>query len=349
MLQKAVRFILAALCLIYFVVVVTQWTLFHLQYIHNSKDRPMINFDWSANASNVIDHSIANHNPMSNRDTKHVAILSAVRNAAETLRPRLKDIASAICTSDISASLFILESNSNDNSRAILTNLIEKNPILCPSFSSHSRVGHAFSHVEILDEVVDTEMQEEPKFTHSEDRRVQKLSRIRDYLRDTIADYVNQRQRYSDAPKISVVMVVDLDLLEYPTAESIRSTIRRAHYKEYTVQCANGKEVGQDNFYYDMFATVMADGTMPFRTIMQPNTPAKLAYTKKKALTEYIDRYPGEVAPVWSCFGGMYVSVSHQKDASNCQKQTVINSFQCMLFSVRCVTHIDIAILSVLA
>lgn len=71
---------------------------------------------------------------------------------------------------------------------------------------------------------------------HSEDRRVQKLSQIRDSLRGYVADYLQRYHNRTDAVAVpSVVMVVDLDLPQYPTVQAMRHTIRRAHNNEYTV------------------------------------------------------------------------------------------------------------------
>lgn len=158
MLRREMQCILATCIVLYIVTLILQWTSIYTVTSSTIANEAITRSDSHPEKSIVQINNIRNR-PVDISDATHVVVLSVVRNAARTLQARLKDIGRAVCASDISASLFVLESNSNDKTRAILEDVAGENSILCASPDTDSRKGKAFNSVQILDEDIKVGMQ----------------------------------------------------------------------------------------------------------------------------------------------------------------------------------------------
>jgi len=242
-------------------------------------------------------------------------IIGLVKNAERVIEPRINDLVPLVCTPGWHVSLKILEGGSTDNTRSILKKL-QQSPPNCGITEETS-----FNEFEIMDEPgVDEFDSIETMVTKArqcdanlpplgpEDLRILRISRLRDFMRNQLrVSVVN-----TGTTSRNVVLLVDFDLEKFPDIVLLRAHIWRvAHSKsQFQAICANGKtayrlRIWKGLKYYDVFATVLQNGSYPFQVITNPKTPATERDQLVKTLTREIDEAASLIYPVQSCFGGM--------------------------------------------
>jgi hypothetical protein len=244
-------------------------------------------------------------------------IIGLVKDSERDLPKRFVELTAIACLPNVSASVAFLEGNSKDDSRKLL-NAFAAGTLtrLCPGTSGkHGQV--AFRSITVLTEQNTPEfqkLQSTPGNTH-EDDRIQRIAALRDQLRDITR---------STAATLgtTAVLVIDTDLKELPAAVYVERALRRLRRPRAPgLQCANGQQGHKHRAtYYDLFATVLADGTMPMQRIVHPNTSRSDGDKMKVELTKTIkDTVVGQLFPVQSCFGGLAVYPAALYFAKECK------------------------------
>eukprot|EP00040_Diaphanoeca_grandis_P043181 m.267234 g.267234 ORF g.267234 m.267234 type:complete len:363 (-) comp71901_c0_seq1:61-1149(-) len=262
-------------------------------------------------------------------------LLSIVKDAADVLPSRLLELVEVACRPGINARLVVYESNSKDQTRAILEEFAQSNPscrnakfgdgnagasssagVLPPAFVSIESVDHWKMSVDgtgVSDQEGDTILKNAEE---REDKRIQRIAHLRNALRDAT------RPSMAGSQPPDVVMVMDLDLRKFPSILAMDHAIRRvAQGNEWSLLCANGHMGHFGREYYDLFATVLPNRTMPMQQVLQPNQTLPQRNSIKHALWEHVEHNEQPIVPMLSCFGGIGIYRAHDYFLNECSYQ----------------------------
>lgn len=257
-----------------------------------------------------------------------VHMIGIVRNAERVLPARLRDLRRVACLPGVSASLTVLESNSNDRTRPILDEFAQlpgdcEDPADSPPFASIEIIGetapdtNAATHA-VLQGIDGDGKKRDPGAV--EDARIRRIAGLRDELRDRVRPEVGK-------PFPDLVMLIDLDLQKLPVAAEVLRAIRRGVAAGgaggggggWELQCANGHMGHFGREYYDLFATVLENGTMPMQTALAPGLSADARKAIKQQLWEHVEHNDQAVVPMRSCFGGVGIYAGEAYFAEQCR------------------------------
>ena len=138
---------------------------------------------------------------------------------------------------------------------------------------------------------------------------------------------------------LDVVVVIDLDVLTFPTESSLSKAIATVNSQgKEGVVCANGYEEWLFmRHYYDTFALVLADGTWAFPLL----TSAKAIFLRLQHKFYEKVRTSAQNYQVRSCFGGLAVYNVEQFFNLNCDYRTVEDSPADLMDAVRQYSNSD--------
>eukprot|EP00040_Diaphanoeca_grandis_P027876 m.159668 g.159668 ORF g.159668 m.159668 type:complete len:298 (-) comp31146_c0_seq1:196-1089(-) len=249
-----------------------------------------------------------------------LTIFGLIQNAERVIEPRIKDLIPLACTPGWHVTLRIMEGGSTDNTRALLNNVQLSPPKCKDNVEGRGDYPSAFDEVDVFDEPTLGEFESESSMVRSvmqgentrtpqrlgkEDMRILRLARLRDFMRDRIRRLDSNR---------SVVLLVDFDLEKFPDIVLLRAHIWRLAHPQapFDAVCANGKtayrlRIWKGLKYYDVFATLLLNGSYPMKTITDPATKPATKEDITARLTQEIDNTAGLMYPVQSCFGGMTI------------------------------------------
>eukprot|EP00035_Acanthoeca_spectabilis_P027843 m.468066 g.468066 ORF g.468066 m.468066 type:complete len:417 (+) comp27153_c0_seq1:224-1474(+) len=279
----------------------------HAEHVHNLAPKRIASSNVQGKTSRGV-HAQA-------LSTTDLLILGLVKDSERDLPRRFLELTSIACLPNVSASVVLLESNSRDNSRELLEGFADgRAGRICPA-SSKKRGQPAFKSIAVVNETNVTQVLQVSSGNNKEDDRIQKIGTLRDQLRDLTRPQFVQFG-------VDAVLVIDTDLKALPTPESVALALARLREpRPPTTQCANGQQGHKHrSTYYDLFATVLDDGTMPMQHIVHPNVTKSAGDKLKAELTRNITSVgKGALFEVKSCFGGFAIYPAKMYYAKECR------------------------------